>query len=54
MKARHLRWARLGAMAAGFFLAASAFLGSALRTLVPPLGPAYVKMLTDQGPPQAL
>jgi hypothetical protein len=25
-----------------------------VRTLVPPLGPAYVKMLTDQGPPQAL
>ena len=25
-----------------------------VRTLVPPLGPAYVKMLTDQGPPQAV
>ena len=25
-----------------------------VRTLVPPLGPAYVKMLTDQGPTQAL
>jgi hypothetical protein len=25
-----------------------------VRTLTPPLGPAYVKMLTDQGPPQAL
>ena len=25
-----------------------------VRTLVPPLGPAYVKMLTDEGPPRAL
>ena len=25
-----------------------------VRTLVPPLGPAYVKMETDQGPPRAL
>ena len=25
-----------------------------VRTLPPSLGPAYVKMLTDQGPPQAL
>jgi hypothetical protein len=25
-----------------------------VRTLPPPLGPAYVKMLTDEGPPRAL
>lgn len=25
-----------------------------VRTLQPPLGPAYVKMLTDEGPPRAL
>jgi hypothetical protein len=30
MKQRHLRWVRLGAMAVGFLLAASALLGQAL------------------------
>ncbi len=30
MKARRLRWVRLGAMAAGFMLAAAALLGPAL------------------------